>query len=178
EVVARPNDVAHARMNPFAALSGYQHGRELLDTMESYGLDPNEYFRLASLPLRIRYRATIVPGPGKDGKTVNAMVDYDPPEAHYNGDWTLDAFKPLQVRFALADLKRSPSRREPLGLAADPRWSWHEYCHVLLAASTGSLEFRFAHSAGDALAAVLWDPPSRLALEPSERPPEQRKLAP
>jgi hypothetical protein len=75
----------------------------------------------------------------------------------------------MHVRFALADLKRSASRRQPLGLAADPRWSWHEYCHVLLAAQTGKLELHFAHSAGDALAAILSDPRSALATHPWSR---------
>jgi hypothetical protein len=142
----------------------------------------------------VRYRATIKPGPGKDGKTVNAQVDYDPPGWDLGAPWDPQALQPLQVRFALADLKRSlssreplgpdddrfraSSSREPLGLTADPRWNWHEYSHVLLAASTGELEFRFAHSAGDALAAILWDPPSMLALEPSELAPDQRKLVP
>jgi len=168
QVVNRPDQVSHARKNEFAALSGYQHARELFDTMRLYGLDPVNYFRLAALPLRVRYRAPIRPGPGKDGKTVNAMVDYDPPQADYNDDdkWDPTVLRPLQVSFALADLKRSASRREPLGLAADPRWSWHEYSHVLLAASSSALELRFVHSAGDALAAILWDPPSALAGDP------------
>jgi hypothetical protein len=168
EVVVQPATVPHARTNPFAALSGYQHARELFDTMRAYGLDPTEYFRHASWPLRIRYRAPINPGPGKDGRTVNAQVDYDPPGSDLN-EWTSGTLRPLQVRFALADLKRSASRREPLGLTADPRWSWHEYGHVLLAASTGGLELRFAHSAGDALAAIRWDPVSHLASSPPLR---------
>ena len=168
EVVAQPATVPHARTNPFAALSGYQHARELFDTMRAYGFDPTEYFRHVSWPLRVRYRAPINPGPGKDGKTVNAQVDYDPPGSDLN-EWNSTTLRPLQVRFALADLKRSVSRREPLGLTADPRWSWHEYCHVLLAASTGELELRFAHSAGDALAAIRWDPVSHLASSPPLR---------
>jgi hypothetical protein len=168
EIVAQPATVPHARMSPFAALSGYQHARELFDTMRAYGFDPTEYFRHASWPLRVRYRAPINPGPGKDGKTVNAQVDYDPPGSDLNA-WDPTTLEPLQVRFALADLKRSTSRREPLGLTADPRWSWHEYGHVLLAASTGELELRFAHSAGDALAAIKWDPVSRLAPSPPLR---------
>jgi hypothetical protein len=168
QVVNQPATVPHARTNAFAALSGYQHARELFDTMRLYGLDPLTYFRLAALPLHVRYRAPITPGPGKDGKTVNAMVDYDPPRADYNDTdkWDPTVLEPLQVSFALADLKRSVSRREPLGLTADPRWSWHEYSHVLLAASSGALELRFVHSAGDGLAAILWDPPSALAGDP------------
>jgi hypothetical protein len=154
--VVEPTAVTHPRMNSFAALSGFQHARELFDTMRSYGFSPAHYFRLASLPLKVRYRSGIIPGPGKDGRTVNAQVDYD------------KASTALHVSFALADLKRSVSRREPLGLTADPRWSWHEYCHVLLAASTGELELPFVHSVGDSLAAIRSDPASQLALDESQ----------
>jgi hypothetical protein len=179
--IVKPATVAHPRMNAFAALGGYQGLRTRLDfpprlrrrplplreTLHAYGLSARAYFRLARLPLRVRYRAPISPGPGKDGKTINAQVDYDPPDC----DLAVSScrpfrYKPLQVRFALADLKRSVSRREPLGLAADPRWRWHEYCHVLLAGVTGRLELVFTHSAGDALAAILNDPYSRLAWVP------------
>src|SRR2546425_3133991 len=165
-----PNDIPHPRTNWFAALSAYQHSRGLFDTMVSYGLSPASYFRFASLPLRVRYRAPIEPG-GRDGKTINAQVDYDPPDAPVVGPsppWNPAALKPLQVRFALADLRRSWSRREPLRLATDERWSWHEDCHVLLAAATGGPELGFAHSAGDALAAIMCDPDSKL-LKPEYR---------
>jgi hypothetical protein len=159
--------VPHARTNAFAALSGYQHARELFDTMRAYGFSPAQYFKFAALPLLVRYRATIKPGPGKDGRTVNAQVAYDPPGGN---PWANTGQpKPLQVRFALADLLRSDSRREPLGMTADPRWSWHEYGHVLLAAATGALEFLFAHSAGDALAAIRCDPASALWDRPRRR---------
>jgi len=78
------------------------------------------------------------------------------------------------MHLALADLStrgrqawqgtlREPA--EPVGIAADARWIWHEIGHVLLMASVGELEFRFAHSAGDALAAIVADPQSILALD-------------
>ena len=176
-----PANVVQPRRNDFAALGGYEralasfnqhHLRPLFSTLIAYGLWPLDYFRFAINPLQIRYRSPITPGPGKDGKTVNAQVDFDPPDCNLIADprpWTPDLLKPLLVRFALADLKRSSSRRQPLGLAADPRWSWHEYCHVLLAAQTGRLELHFAHSAGDALAAILSDPYSKLAKKPWPR---------
>ena len=73
------------------------------------------------------------------------------------------------MHFALADLStrarkpwdgttRSPA--VPLGIAADARWIWHEIGHVLLTTSVGELQFRFAHSPGDALAAIVLDPES------------------
>jgi hypothetical protein len=42
------------------------------------------------------------------------------------------------------------------------RWSWHEFGHVMLMAAVGEREFRFAHSAGDAMAAILCDADSQL----------------
>jgi len=163
QVVHHPSAVPHARTNAFAALSAYRRARRLFDTMRAYGLSPAQYFKFADWPLRVRYRAPIQPGPGKDGKTINAQVSYDPPGCSIiAGSWAPATRRPLQVRFALADLRRSWSRRQPLGLATDPRWSWHEYSHVLLAASTGALELLFAHSAGDALAAITSDPRSKI----------------
>ena len=152
------------RTDRFAAVTAFVHARALFDRMRAYGLKPEEYFKYAAFPLRIRYRETIHPGPGKDGKSMNAAVDYDPPADEFAGGWNGNPadLKPLQVRFALADVQRSLSRREPLGMAAEPRWTWHEYGHVLLAAATGGLELPFAHSTGDALAAIACDPESRL----------------
>lgn len=184
EPVPTPSVVTHARTNAFAALGSYVHARGLFDKMRKFGFKPDQYFRLAALPLIVRYRATINQGHGpsdndrhrrrRDSITVNAQVDYDPPAANFNSQ-SVTSLNQLQVRFALADLKRTGSKREPLGLTADPRWSWHEYGHVLLAASTGELELRFAHSVGDALAAIQCDPLSKLALgKDGKLAPEQR----
>jgi hypothetical protein len=184
EYVPASSAVSHDRTNAFAALSGYFHARELFDKMRKFGLQPKQYFRLAALPLLVRYRAAINQGLGRsddrrhrrrrDSITQNAQVDYDPPGADFNTPGAT-SLNQLQVRFALADLKRTWSRREPLGLTADERWSWHEYGHVLLAASTGELELRFAHSVGDALAAIQCDPLSKLALDKNGKlAPEQR----
>jgi hypothetical protein len=124
------------------------------------------YFKFIERPIDVRYRAGIIPGAG-DGRAVNAQVR-----------WTLrpDGAKgTIEVRFALGDLdsavgrlpanKPSAAERAPLGVASDPRWCWHECCHVLLTAAVGELELRFAHSAGDALAAILCDPDSELARD-------------
>src|SRR5690606_9279563 len=88
----------------------------------------------------------------------------------------------LSVSFALGDLARRrrstidrlgnvTSRRqaEYASIAMDPRWAWHEFGHVLIAAATGSLELPFVHSVGDALAAIVSDPYSRLAEHPQAR---------
>src|SRR5215475_102359 len=173
--------VTAPRTNPFAALNAYghvrghsddDHLRSLFNTILAFGIWPLHYFRFAAHPLQVRYRAPIVPGPGKDGKTVNAEVKFDPSTCDLIGptsSWAPASLRYLELRFALADLKRTAGRRDALGLAADLRWSWHEYCHVLLAGRTGRLELHFAHSAGDALAAIVADPWSELANYPSTR---------
>src|SRR5262249_16507943 len=156
----------HVRTNTFAAVNAFFNTKQLFDRMRSYGLAPADYFRFVTRPIDVRYRAGIIPG-FADGRTVNAQVR-----------WTLQpVFSPnlpvelqlgsivpgkIEVRFALGDLE-SAVGQSPLGVASDPRWCWHEYSHVLLTAAVGELELRFAHSAGDALAAILCDPASRLA---------------
>jgi hypothetical protein len=140
--------------------------------MRRYGLEPAGYFRFARRPLIVRYRDGIRPG-GRDGKTINAQVRWlEPPagDVELTPEAWVTAMSPgrLEVRFALGDLDLSP-RAAPLGIACDPRWNWHEFGHVLLAAATGVLEFRFAHSAGDAMAAIVSDPRSRLARDGKRR---------
>ncbi|PYN84816.1 MAG: hypothetical protein DMD87_25320 [Candidatus Rokuibacteriota bacterium] len=161
---------AHVRTNTFAAVNAFYHTSDLFKRMRQYGLPPDAYFRFVTRPVDVRYRAGIIPGFG-DGRTMNAQVRWTlrPDTA---GAWTKGA---IEMRYALGDLESSVGRlpanlpsaveRSPLGLASDPRWCWHEACHVLLTAAVGDLEFRFAHSAGDAMAAILSDPESKLASD-------------
>ena len=161
------------RSDQLAAVHAYARGRELFDRLHAYGLDPDEYFKLAKLPLLLRHRAPIR-GAG-DSKTVNAQVRPNEDGLSLLEDWAgpgpNDQRPALEVCFAAGNLAHlmllandaGRRRGQPLGLAADQRWAWHEFGHVLGFASTGALEFRFAHSAGDALAAIVADPDSRLA---------------
>ena len=160
------------RSNDFAAISAYNNVRQFFQRLEAYGIDAVSYFRIASLPLKVFYRSGVRPGPGKDGQTVNARVLPEGWPVDYVGPTKLSDRPILQLHLALADLStraRKPwdginrSQAEPLGIAADARWIWHEIGHVLLMCSVGELEFRFAHSAGDALAAIVSDPQSQLA---------------
>ncbi|MET4387233.1 hypothetical protein ABIB73_002988 [Bradyrhizobium sp. F1.4.3] len=160
------------RSNDFAAISAYNNVRQFFQRLEAYRIDAVSYFRIASLPLKVFYRSGVRPGPGKDGQTVNARVLPEGWLVDYVGPTKLSDRPILQLHLALADLStraRKPwdgqtrSRAEPLGIAADARWIWHEIGHVLLMCSVGELEFRFAHSAGDALAAIVSDPQSQLA---------------
>jgi hypothetical protein len=164
--------------NQFAAESATKNFGDFFDRLRAYGLGVDRYFRLAKLPLRVAYRSGVVPGPGKDGQVVNARVFPDNWPADIAGPKELGSRPGLTVHLALANLRhrgrqpwnginRSPA--EPIGIAADARWVWHEIGHVALMASIGELEFRFAHSAGDALAAIAMDPYSKLAADPVAR---------
>jgi hypothetical protein len=162
------------RSNDFAAISAYNNVMQFFQRLDAYGIDAYAYFRIANLPLKLFYRSGVRPGPGKDGQTVNASVLPEGWAVDYTGPTKLGDRPVLQMHLALADLstrarkpwngtERSPA--EPLGIAADARWIWHEIGHVLLMCSVGELEFRFAHSAGDALAAIVADPQSQLAAD-------------
>jgi hypothetical protein len=146
----------HSRTNEFAAVSAYAHCDAMMRMVESFGFDLRSYFPV--LPISVVHRAPLrLTAAHHDGKAVAAYVQAlrdtagNPPV--------------LEMRFALGDL--ADHTANPLGVAADVRWVWHEFAHVLLAASTGDLEFRFAHSAGDALAAIMCDPDSELSWDES-----------
>jgi hypothetical protein len=166
------------RSNDFAAVMAYWNVKALFQWLEAYGIDAQYYFRMAKLPLKVAYRSGIEPGPGKDGQTVNARVSVDGWRADAVGPVKLGDRPSVEIHCALANRsrrerkpwnRRTPSPVEPLGIAADARWMCHEIGHVLLMASVGELEFRFAHSAGDALAAIVMDPRSELASDPNWR---------
>jgi hypothetical protein len=143
------------RTNAFAAANALFHVDALFKRLKTCGIPAQEYFRFVSLPVLVRYRAGIIPGPGRDGRTINAQVVWNAKPTEGTPKGTVEA------RFALGDLQSSP-HRSPLGCAADQRWCWHEFSHVLIAAATGELEFRFGHSAGDALGAIICDPDSAI----------------
>jgi len=143
-----------SRTNEFAAVSAYYHCDAMMRMVQDFGFSLSDYFATVELPLTVVHRAKL-PGSSTayDGQGINAFVipDLLPGGPPY---WR------VHMLFGLADLSDFKS---PIGLAADPRWAWHEFCHVLLLASTAKTEFDFAHSAGDALAAVMSDPDSQLA---------------
>jgi hypothetical protein len=156
----------------FAAVSAFYNVSRIFNRLAAYGLDPFEYFRIGSLPLRLAYRSGMQAGPGKDGHTVNACVQVDGWPFDFVGPTPIDSRPGMEMHLALADMSRrerkpwnkiDPSPAEPIGIAADDRWIWHEIGHVLLVAAVGELELRFAHSPGDALAAIALDPVSQLS---------------
>jgi hypothetical protein len=164
------------RSDEQAAVDAHVRAAEFFGRMLAYGLDPGAYFRFARLPLVQRARPAMRWAP--DGELPSAEVrpfldaaaDGQPPQKPSD---------PLQLlvnygsadpvhrhKLPLAGGARPVAGRlkaQYLSVASDPRWAWHEFGHVLNFASTGELEFPFAHSAGDALAAIATDPISRLA---------------
>ena len=176
---AGPGNVPPVRSDRQAAVDAHLRAAELFGRMLAYGLDPVAYFRFARLPLVQRARPAMRWAP--DGELPDAEV------RPFLGERAVDdkvskPSDPLQLlvnygsadpvhrhKLPLTDGKNGtehlPERLKAqyLSVASDPRWAWHEFCHVLNFASTGELEFPFAHSAGDALAAIVADPISRLA---------------
>lgn len=169
------------RSDNASAVQGFRHARELLDRLTAYSLSPSTYFKIAKPRLLIAYRSGIAPGPGRGGQTVNACVHPRGWPADMVGPTPLKKRPPLVLHLACANITRQarapwvqggpPSPKEPLGIGADARWIWHEFGHVLLMATTGELELRFAHSPGDALAAIVADPDAinAIRLDPSWR---------
>ncbi len=167
-----------------ASLEAHMRAAELFARFDSYGIDPDAYFRFARLPLVQRARAAMRWAP--DGELPNAEVrpfHDDPDIKDLQQGHVTSARLQLMVKYGSADPmirrqvplppmpddkhKRADgeprTRAQYLGIASDPRWAWHEFGHVLNYASTGELEFPFAHSAGDALGAIAADPLSQLA---------------
>jgi hypothetical protein len=155
----------------FSAISAFYNANQMFDRMIAYDLDPFDYFRFGDLPLKVAYRSGMQAGAGKDGKIINACVEVEGWDFDFVGPTKVGERPKMQMHLALADKSRRGRKRwdwlkrsgaEPLGIAADDRWIWHEFGHVLLVAGVGELEFRFAHSSGDALAAIALDPVSNL----------------
>ena len=158
------------RSNAQSAVGAYYNSEQVFAVMRGFGLDPDLYFRACQRPLNVFYRSGIRPGPGKNGKTINAWVRINKPQSA--GFLPLEAAD-VEMHFALANLSvrsRDGVWAEPLGIAASERWFLHEFGHVLIAATLGDLEFLFAHSAGDGLAAICADPMSGLA-DPAAKAP-------
>jgi hypothetical protein len=158
------------RSDRLSAAQAYLRAQEFFDFLADVDLPHDEYFKFASLPLLMRHRAGFSSSP--EGKSVRAQVRVVDPETSSSEVLNMTKIRPqLEVAFGSAALRHRSElfddhgRRsaQPLGIAADPRWAWHEFGHVLSYAATGALEYQFAHSVGDALAAVLNDATSRLA---------------
>ena len=158
------------RSDHLAAAHAWQRGTELFERITAYGLQPVQLFRLAKLPLVMRHHDRL--DDANDGRAVNAQVRPDRTAPSASAPFIRAQLPLLEVTFGAAclthwNIERGGARPEPLGLAADSRWAWHEFGHVLCYGSTGDIELPFAHSAGDALAAIVSDPDSGLQDDPA-----------
>jgi len=160
------------RSDHLAAAQTYLRAREFFACLSDVDLSADAYFKFAQLPLLMRHRAAFRAHP--DGKSVRAQVRLEGAPVPFGAKYDATTRPQLEVAFGSAALRHRAehpndhgrSTLQPLGLAADPRWAWHEFGHVLSYAATGALEFEFAHSVGDSLAAVLNDATSCLADDP------------
>ncbi|GJM30580.1 MAG: hypothetical protein DHS20C17_32150 [Cyclobacteriaceae bacterium] len=117
----------------FSAVNAYYHCDNLFRTMQNYGFNVSSYFGGTTFPVPVDHR-------GKGG-----IVNADAP-----GNSTGDGMGML--RFGLLQTG------QPVGIATSNRVVWHEFGHGLLWDNVSSPNFGFAHSAGDALAAIFNDP--------------------
>jgi hypothetical protein len=172
--VAPPFDFS-ARSDDFAAVSAYHHCTCALRLAHAFGCTAPGYFAAEQFPIPVAHRGAIVlrqpdtdlvPYVDQQVFTINAQVVRD---TRMPG--TVPG-RVREIRFALGDLSdaktlpvlhRAGAAPGALGSGTDRRWTLHEMGHVLLAAATGALQLPFAHSIGDALAAILCDPESAYA---------------
>ena len=124
----------------FAAINGYYHCDQCFRLVENLGFDVDDFFDGTNFPVTVDHRATI----GGQTNTVNAQAP---------GNNTSDGSDGF--RFALL------APNSTIGMAVEQRVTWHEFGHALLWDHLNSPNFRFAHSPGDAIAAILLDPDSK-----------------
>ncbi|WP_457420649.1 hypothetical protein [Roseateles sp. P5_E7] len=161
-----------ARSDEQASVDAHLRAAEFFGRMLAYGLRPPAYFRFARLPLVHRARPAMRWAPDGELPIAEVRPFNDAPAAGKTARQRPSDTLQLLVNYGSADpvhrhklrlVKDTRFKAQYLSVASDPRWAWHEFGHVLNFASTGELEFPFAHSAGDALAAIASDPISHLA---------------
>jgi zinc metalloprotease ZmpB len=130
--------VFDVRTNEFAAVNAYYHANRFFETVESLGFPVATYFPSTTFPVAVDHRGL--------GDVINA---------HFVGD----GLKGIDhLCFALNDLTDIV---HPVGRACDSRSHWHELGgHATLYEHIDSVNFNFAHSAGDALSAIFHAPDS------------------
>lgn len=142
---ATGNYTASATTDTFAAVSAYYHCHALFKRIEDLGFEVGSVlFDGTDFPVQVDHWVSI----GANAEVWGAS----------SGDGA------ESIRFGTSLAGSS------VGVAADPRVAAHEICHALLWDSIGDGQFGFAHSAGDSLAAILYDPgtsaPDRFATFP------------
>jgi hypothetical protein len=139
------------RTDNFAAVNAYYNCDRFFTFVESLGFERDNYFPWTEFPIAVDHRGA----PSRGGATsTNAQTRGN----SRPGPAGTEIMMGIQyVVFALAQDNATP----PLGNANDWRLVLHELGgHGTLLNHVASTRFRFAHSPGDSLAAILNDPES------------------
>lgn len=132
-----PHDFFYSsRTSDFAACSAYHHCDGFFRLLKGMGIDVNTYFNNTNFPVPVDPHAL--------GNEVNAAA---PSNSTGNGLGKL--------------IFGSAQTGSGMGITADVRVVIHEFGHAVLWDHVDSPNFGFAHSPGDALAAILHDPTSK-----------------
>ena len=125
------------RTNDFAAVSGYFQVDRVFRLMEELGFDLSVYMRHTQFPIPVDIRCH---------NEINA-------HCQGNGRGGIG-----HVGYGLMDLDNTAN---PLGRVCDPYSSFHELLgHGILFEHVNDPNFHFAHSAGDGIAGIYFDPAS------------------
>jgi hypothetical protein len=133
------NFVFNVRTEDFSAVNAYHNCDRLFRTMQDLGFNVTSYFNGTTFPVPVDHRAL--------GDAINAQAP---------GNSTGTGLGKLLFGKMVAG--------SPVGIATDNRVVWHEFGHGLLWDHVSSPNFGFAHSAGDALGAIL-NAPGSMAVD-------------
>ena len=142
-----------ARTNNFAAVNAYYHCDKFFRLLDGMGFTRAGYFGATTFPTPVDHRGLEDDNPASQtycptGQCINA---------HCLGNSGGSGI--LQTAFALAD---TGDTTNPIGIACDYRVVLHELGgHGVLYNHVSSANFKFSHSAGDSVAAILNDPGSQ-----------------
>ena len=124
-----------ARTPQFAAVNAYHHVDSIFRFIQELGFELSTYFDGTDFPVSVDHYAL-----------------FGEANAEARGNILGNGLE--EFRFVLVQ------RGEPVGVASDFRIVWHEFGHAFLYEHVSSPNVGFAHSTGDALAAILSDPRS------------------
>lgn len=126
-----------SKTTDFAAVNGYYHVNWFFNLIKGMGIDPATYFDGTAFPVSV------------DAWSLGGSTNVN---AHCPGNASGNGIG----HFCFA----SAQAGQTLGIGCDVRVVIHEFGHALLWDHVNSPNFGFAHSAGDALGAILMDPDS------------------
>ncbi len=142
-----------ARTNNFAAVNAYYHCDKFFRLMDGMGFTRTSYFGATTFPTSVDHRGLEDDNPSDTGYCPSGNCI----NAHCIGGSGGSGIQ--QTAFALAN---TADTTNPIGIANDYRVVLHELGgHGVLYNHVSSANFKFSHSAGDGVAAILNDPGSQ-----------------